>query len=174
MNFFQLLSTVVALLLSLVPSLASGEVVTLEQYIKRTCGSRKGCISARTLLEATAKATQATGVSQPMLIALAGAESSYDVVATNRESGVSVGLMQIQKSWHLKSFPLRNFYDPEQNILVGAGILRRCAIKHIGSDHQALMCYNGYSNKKYPAKILRRYHEVIGLREFKIQQASSE
>ena len=164
MNFLHIF-TAVAVLLASFP--VFGDVMGFTQYVQKRCGGRKNCVEPNAVLEATANASIKTGVSQPILLALASVESNFITAAANRENGVSAGLMQIQVSWHRQRFPARNYYDVDQNVLVGAQILRACANKHPLSDRRTLMCYNGYSNAHYPDKVLKEYQTIVSLREFK-------
>lgn len=137
---------------------------TLEGYIQQRC--KRNCVDADVLRMALNAAHKETGVNKRILAAIASVESNFKPKATNRATGLSTGLMQIQVKWHQEKFhgssPLKH-YDVFQNVRAGALVYRGCLKKHGYDQKKALWCYNGHQKKgmsTYVPKVLRELKNI--------------
>lgn len=165
----------VAVLLTLGLSVASAKDVAtsgtysaaspLESYIQSVC--KKGCVDADLLTMAVHTAAEDTRLRDPLLMmAVIRVESRFQLKATNRVSGRSVGLTQVQVYWHKKDFRTTNHYDVMDNVRVGTGILKKCEQRWGGSPEKALWCYNGHQKrgmKTYVPAVMKAYRELKAL-----------
>jgi soluble lytic murein transglycosylase-like protein len=131
---------------------------TIHEYIGRLC--KKDCVNPDNLVTTSREIATKYDLSPSLLMAIAKVESSFNKRAVNRKTGLSAGVMQIQVRWHKKKFAGRNYFDVATNLDVGAAVLKDCMVKHKGNTRTALMCFNGYSNKKYPAKVLAAQKQI--------------
>lgn len=129
--------------------------LTVHDYISERCRV-KTCVDQGKLKEAIDTASTRYQFDKTLLMAVIEVESNFDHRATNTASGKSIGLTQVQLSWHKDKFASRNYYAIHDNIMVGGKILSDCLIKHNGNARKALMCYNGYSklSPTYAKKVL--------------------
>ncbi len=105
-----------------------------------------------------AKASKATGVPVDLLKRVTQVESHFNPGATSPVG--AQGLMQVMPS-NFKSLGITNGYDPEQNIMGGAKLLKEY-IGNSNSIREALMKYHGGYDKSgwgkntlaYPGKVL--------------------
>ncbi|HEY6272616.1 MAG TPA: transglycosylase SLT domain-containing protein [Terriglobales bacterium] len=88
---------------------------------------------------AFAKASQATGVTQPLLRAVAQVESSMRAGAVSPKG--AMGLMQLMPAT-LKDWGVTQPLSPEQNVMGGAEQLHRLLVHYHGNVQSALSAYN--------------------------------
>lgn len=99
-----------------------------------------------------------TGLEPRLLLAVAAVESGFDARAENRGAK---GLMQIQASAHRQRIRalggLSRVYDIQNNLRLGAEILRECLARVNYNLPRALRRYNGSdrAGNPYPGKVLK-------------------
>lgn len=130
---------------------------TLESHIAKTC--KRGCVDTNTLLNATVNQAEELKIDFKILLAVITVESGFILMAKNKGNA---GLMQILISTHKHKFKT-NVFDPDENIRVGAGILKDCMSRH-RSLPASLRCYNGGGDKKYPAKVLKALSTIRNIK----------
>ena len=84
------------------------------------------------------------GIDMTMVLAVMEKESGYNADAVG-DGEKSFGLMQIQPRWHkgrMDRLGVTDLFDPYQNIIVGADILKELSSKEKGDDW-TIMAYNG-------------------------------
>lgn len=91
---------------------------------------------------AIAKYADVKGISRTLLTAVISKESSFKALA--RSPSGAMGLTQVVPRWHQDKIKGRNILDIENNVEVGATILKNCLDKARGNEQQALRCYCGY------------------------------
>ena len=134
---------------------------TLVSYIQTKC--KQNCVDIEVLQLATQEAGKELNINPLTLMAIAGVESGYRAKVTNKTSGKSVGLMQIQVFWHKSKFQSKNYFDVFDNVRVGALIYKQCVDKYNGSREKALWCYNGHTRqgmKTYVPKVLSEIKQL--------------
>lgn len=114
------------------------------------------------------EAAKKYGQDPKLLKAIAGAESSWRPGIVNKKSGAT-GLMQVMPD---NFQPGENPFDPRDNIMAGARILRdgmNWANKHAGGDiDEALRYYNGgvrrgsKENINYPGRVNEQFRNIYG------------
>lgn len=125
---------------------------TLREYIHLFC--KQNCIDPATLTSVAIAAGKEYGLDPSLIIAIVKVESEFNQKAENKKGGYAGGLMQIQVRWHPEKITRKEVFVPKRNIIAGSEILGNCMKKHKGNTRKSLMCYNGYSNTKYPDKVL--------------------
>lgn len=132
----------------------------LNAYIHHKCKSK--CINSKALLKVTKQEALTKGIDYRHLLAIITVESGFKPKARNQDS---VGLMQVNLSYHSKSFHSSDPTNLRSNIRVGASIYKACYIKHKGNVFKALKCYNGEGRKTnvYSAKVLLAFKEISKL-----------
>lgn len=105
-----------------------------------------------------------------LLYTIAKVESGLNpgAIGRNKNGTIDIGLMQINSSWIpiLRKYGINGYslFDPCQNILVGAWILRQCIYAY-GETWQAIDCYNkgkkAKHNSQYVWKIYKKYFELV-------------
>lgn len=143
--------TIAALLLLFANQAAYAD--TLESHIAKTC--KRGCVDSNTLLNATVNQAEELKIDFKLLLAVITVESGFILMAKNKGNA---GLMQVLVSVHKHKFKT-NVFDPNENIRVGASILKECTVRH-RSIPSSLRCYNGGGDKKYPSKVLKALAQV--------------
>jgi len=137
---------------------SDSQALTMYDYIQKNC--RKSCVDSEKLLQTTEEAAKEFNVDQKLLIAVVKVESHFNRLARNGKNGLSVGLTQVQVSWHREKFRGNSYFDARSNIRVGATILSDCMKKHNGNVRRSLMCYNGYSNSDYPGLVITAKKQI--------------
>lgn len=99
-----------------------------------------------------------------LLYSIGKHESKLNPNAINKNTNgtYDVGIMQIN-TIHLPELAkygitLKDLWDPQTNIRVGAWVLAGCVSRH-GYTTKALGCYNGDKTGKYSAKIMKIFSE---------------
>lgn len=106
-------------------------------------------------------ASDRTGISISLVLAVIGVESNFNTTAQNNGA---MGLMQVVASVHKINMP-RKLYNPEYNIQVGTGILKD-NIHQGGGISDGLALYNGSYGVStvYSKKVLlrkQRYDKLL-------------
>ena len=94
-----------------------------------------------------------TNLNPNVLLAIAIAESNINPKAVG-PGKYSKGLMQVNTRYHMPKF-VKHPLDLEDNVRVGADILKTCKVKHKGNFNKTIFCYRGLKDTKYLAKITR-------------------
>lgn len=131
--------------------------MTLEGLVDKHC--KTGCVDSYVLLDAAAKAEEATSVDFRILLAIVLVESAFVAKAMNRGNK---GLMQVLVKYHKPKFEGVSYFDVYKNVEVGAKIYRQC-LDRLRSTLPAAKCYNGGGNRHYAAKFTRAYREVMSV-----------
>lgn len=132
-----------------------------ETYVTKVC--RKDCVDPELLRMAVYRSSNENNVDPSLLFAVFQVESNFRYKATNKVSGKSVGLAQIQIYWHKSKFLTSNYYDVFDNSRVGGIILAECFQRHHGNRLKALWCYNGHQKhgmKRYALKVEKIYQSI--------------
>ncbi len=146
---------------------SNGRATTIREYIDKLC--TKNCIDADRFIDETKTAAKKYGLPEALLAAVVKVESDFNVMAKNTVGGLSGGLMQVQVRWHQDKIAGRDIYDASVSLDVGAQILKTCMVKHNNNTRAALMCYNGYSNEKYPDKVFAAQKQINQLAWTKVR-----
>lgn len=99
------------------------------------------------------------GLNPDVVKAIIEEESGW-VASAEGDNGQSVGLMQIQESWHrerMQRLGVNDLYNPKQNVKVGCDILAELLGKY-GNYKDALSVYNSGNTKdgkQYAERIMR-------------------
>lgn len=88
-----------------------------------------------------------------LLMAIAISESNLNPKAVG-PGKYSKGIMQVNTRYHKTKF-VKNPLDLEDNVRVGADILKECKVKSKGNFNKTIFCYRGLKDTKYLAKITR-------------------
>ena len=137
--------------------------LTLQDYIDINC--KRKCVDQEALLKAVHNAAKSHSLDFMKLIAIIKVESSFRIRAKN---DTSVGLAQVNLTFHKKSFK-KDYYDVDDNVLVGAGVYARCKKKYPGDELNPLRCYNGEKSKnfRYANKVMKAYRDIVKLIDLK-------
>lgn len=133
------------------------DLIRLQGYIAKHCS--KNCVDAGSLLEALIAVKNESSVNPKHMLAIVRTESAFNTKASNLGNK---GLAQILLRYHRGKFKSKNYFDPEDNIRVGAMVYGQCVKKHNKDQRQSFRCYNGYQygDKKYYSKILSNLKEI--------------
>lgn len=140
---------------------AKADESAYSDYIEKVC--KKDCVDPELLRMAIYRSSIYNDIEPSLLMAVFQAESGFKAKATNRTSGKSVGLAQIQIYWHKQRFITSNYYDVFDNSRVGGMILAECFQRHHGNRLKALWCYNGHQKhgmKRYALKVEKIYQSI--------------
>lgn len=116
------------------------------------------------------------GIAPAIVIAVIERESRYDSQAIG-DDGCSIGLMQIQKKWHLERMDklgCTDLLDPYQNITVGVDYLAELFQKDL-EVYWVLMAYNGgpsYANKKLASGNYSTYAIEVADRAAELEESN--
>ncbi len=105
------------------------------------------------VVEVILKEAERTKINPNLLLAIAISESNLNPKAIG-PGKYSKGLMQVNTRYHMPKF-VKNPLDLEDNVRVGADILKECKVKHKGNFNKTIFCYRGIKDTKYLAKITR-------------------
>ena len=94
-----------------------------------------------------------TKLNPNLLLAIAISESNLNPKAVG-PGKYSKGIMQVNTRFHMPKF-VKHPLDLEDNVRVGADILKDCKVKHKGNFNKTIFCYRGIKDTKYLAKINR-------------------
>ena len=94
-----------------------------------------------------------TKLNPNLLLAIAISESNLNPKAVG-PGKYSKGIMQVNTRYHMPKF-VKHPLDLEDNVRVGADILKDCKVKHKGNFNKTIFCYRGIKDTKYLAKITR-------------------
>ena len=100
-----------------------------------------------------------TGVQSELLRAVIKVESDFNVKA--RSSSGAVGLMQLMPK-HFKKNKVRNPYEPQANVLIGARYLKQLIDRYDSDLNLVLAAYN------VGPEIVDRYDDVPPIRETRV------
>ena len=155
-----LLATVMLFFSSLSFADNINDMVTLKGYVDKHC--KKNCVDVGVLLQALYNVNRDLGVEPASMLAIVRQESAFVVKATNRGN---VGLAQILLRYHRSKFRTKNYFDPSDNIRVGAIVFGECVKKHPKDKRQSFRCYNGYQfgDQDYYSKISKHLREINSL-----------
>lgn len=103
--------------------------------------------------EVILKEAERTKINPNLLLAIAISESNLNPKAIG-PGKYSKGLMQVNTRYHMPKF-VNHPLDLEDNVRVGADILKDCKVKHKGNFNKTIFCYRGIKDNKYLAKITR-------------------
>ena len=105
------------------------------------------------VVEVIHREAQRTNLNPNLLLAIAISESNLNPKAVG-PGKYSKGIMQVNTRYHMSKF-VKHPLDLEDNVRVGADILKTCKVKHKGNFNKTIFCYRGLKDTKYLAKINR-------------------
>ena len=136
------------------PSSYAGNTIDLSKAIyvcNKLCKAKSADIIHIT--EVILKEAERTKINPNLLLAIAISESNLNPKAVG-PGKYSKGIMQVNTRYHMSKF-VKNPLDLEDNVRVGADILKTCKVKHKGNFNKTIFCYRGLKDTKYLAKINR-------------------
>lgn len=103
--------------------------------------------------------SEENGIEPEIVLAMAKRESNYveDAIGDN---GASIGLLQVQKKWHMERMErlgCNDLFDPYQNVTVGVDYLAELLDRY-GDIEKALTAYN---RGRYQGTVTEYAHSVI-------------
>lgn len=105
------------------------------------------------VVEVIHREAERTNLNPNLLLAIAISESNLNPKAVG-PGKYSKGIMQINTRYHMSKF-VKHPLNLEDNVRVGADILKTCKVKHKGNFNKTIFCYRGLKDTKYLAKITR-------------------
>ena len=105
------------------------------------------------VVEVIHREAERTKLNPNLLLAIAISESNLNPKAVG-PGKYSKGIMQVNTRYHMPKF-VKHPLDLEDNVRVGADILKDCKVKHKGDFNKTIFCYRGIKDIKYLAKITR-------------------
>ena len=105
------------------------------------------------VVEVIHREAERTKLNPNLLLAIAISESNLNPKAVG-PGKYSKGIMQVNTRYHMSKF-VNHPLDLEDNVRVGADILKTCKVKHKGNFNKTIFCYRGLKDTKYLAKITR-------------------
>lgn len=105
------------------------------------------------VVEVIHREAERTKLNPNLLIAIAISESNLNPKAVG-PGKYSKGIMQVNTRYHKTKF-VKNPLDLEDNVRVGADILKECKVETKGNFNKTIFCYRGLKDTKYLAKINR-------------------
>lgn len=105
------------------------------------------------VVEVIHKEAERTNLNPNLLLAIAISESNLNPKAIG-PGKYSKGIMQVNTRYHMPKF-VKHPLDLEDNVRVGADILRDCKMKHKSNFNKTIFCYRGVKDTKYLAKITK-------------------
>ena len=105
------------------------------------------------VVEVMHREAERTKLNPNLLLAIAISESNLNPKAVG-PSKYSKGIMQVNTRHHMPKF-VKHPLDLDDNVRVGADILKTCKVKHKGNFNKTIFCYRGLKDTKYLAKITR-------------------
>ena len=105
------------------------------------------------VVEVIHREAERTNLNPNLLLAIAISESNLNPKAVG-PGKYSKGIMQVNTRYHMSKF-VKHPLDLEDNVRVGADILKTCKVKHKGNFNKTIFCYRGVKDIKYLAKINR-------------------
>ena len=105
------------------------------------------------VVEVIHREAQRTKLNPNLLLAIAISESNLNPKAVG-PGKYSKGIMQVNTRYHMSKF-VKHPLDLEDNVRVGADILKTCKVKHKGNFNKTIFCYRVLKDTKYLAKITR-------------------
>lgn len=105
------------------------------------------------VVEVIHREAERTNLNPNLLLAIAISESNLNPKAVG-PGKYSKGIMQVNTRYHMSKF-VKHPLDLEDNVRVGADILKTCKVKHKGNFNKTIFCYRGLKDTKYLAKINR-------------------
>ena len=105
------------------------------------------------VVEVIHREAERTKLNPNLLLAIAISESKLNPKAVG-PGKYSKGIMQVNTRYHMPKF-VKHPLDLEDNVRVGADILKDCKVKHKGNFNKTIFCYRGLKDTKYLVKINR-------------------
>ena len=105
------------------------------------------------VVEVIHREAQRTNLNPNLLLAIVISESNLNPKAVG-PGKYSKGIMQVNTRYYMPKF-VKHPLDLEDNVRVGADILKDCKVKHKGNFNKTIFCYRGIKDIKYLAKITR-------------------
>ena len=136
------------------PSSYAGNTIDLSKAIdvcNKLCKAKSADIIHIT--EVILKEAERTKINPNLLLAIAISESNLNPKAVG-PGKYSKGIMQVNTRYHMPKF-VKQPLDLEDNVRVGADILKDCKVKSKGNFNKTIFCYRGINDTKYLAKINR-------------------
>ena len=136
------------------PSSYVGNTIDLSKAIdvcNKLCGVKTTDIIH--VVEVIHREAERTKINPNLLLAIAISESNLNPKAVG-PGKYSKGIMQVNTRYHMPKF-VKQPLDLEDNVRVGADILKTCKVKHKGNFNKTIFCYRGLKDTKYLAKITR-------------------
>ena len=136
------------------------DLIKLKGYIAKYC--KVNCVDAGVLLQAIYDIRDNTSVNPRHMLAIIHTESAFNIKASNLGNK---GLTQVLLKYHKGKFKTKDYFDPKENIRVGASIFEECVRKYKNDTRESFRCYNGFhlGDKKYFIKIQDNLRDINNL-----------